>query len=169
MLVIYFIFIASIGLVTHIFHALGLATIARRRDIPRPNLAWLPIIGVSYIMGYIADDYDIVTQGVDRHLRSWLLGLSTFLAALQPVLIVMMFTSRAFEQESLPFGFMVVLILMLVAGIPFTVLHYLALFKLFRSCQPSNSVAFLALAIFLSITPFLIFAVRNRDEGMTTE
>jgi len=169
MIVIYFIFIAGVGLVTHVFHALGLVTIARRRGIQRPNLAWLPVIGVSYIMGYIADDYDIVTQGNDRHLRSWLLGLSTFLVALEPVLIVMMFTSRVFEQDSPPLGFMVVLLLMLVAGIPFTVLHYVALFKLFRSCQPSNSVAFLALAIFLSITPFLIFIVRHRDEGMTTD
>ena len=169
MLVVYFIVIAGFGLVTHIFHALGLVAIARRRGIQRPNLAWLPVIGVSTIMGSIADDYDIVTQGVDRHLRSWLLGLSTLLVALEPVLIVLMFTGRIYEQASPPLEFMVVLLLMLAAGLPFTVLHYVALFKLYRSCQPSNSVAFLALSIFLSITPFLIYVVRNRDEGMTTE
>lgn len=169
MIVIYFIFIAGFGLITHIFHALGLATIARRRGIQRPNLAWLPVIGVSYIMGYIADDYDIVTQGIDRHLRSWLFGLSSILVALEPVLIVLMFTGRIYEQASPPLEFIVVLLLILAAGLPFTVLHYVALFKLYRSCQPSNSVAFLALSIFLSITPFLVYVVRNRDEGMITE
>lgn len=164
-IIIYILFILGIALLTHIFHALGLMVIARRRNLAWPGLAWLPVIGICYLTGSIADQYDRQEIGTDHNLRSWLLGLSTALTALQPILMILLISSRGFEQSAPPPIFFIVMLIMLVAGVPFTILLYLSLYKLFKSCQPANATAFLLLSIFLSITPFLVFAVRKYDDG----
>ena len=37
----------------------------------------------------------------------------------------------------------------------------------FKSCQPSSAVVYLILSIFFSVSlPFILFGIRNKDEGM---
>ena len=57
------------------------------------------------------------------------------------------------------------MILTLLAGLPFTVVWYVAHYKLYKSCQPANSVLFLVLSILFSLSPFFVFAIRHYQDG----
>jgi len=47
------------------------------------------------------------------------------------------------------------------------VFRFMALYDLYTSCDPRNSVIYLVLSILFPVTePFFIFFNRNRDEGM---
>ena len=47
------------------------------------------------------------------------------------------------------------------------VCEFMALYDLYRSCDPENSVLFLVFSILFSVTmPFFIFACRKKDLGM---
>ena len=62
-----------------------------------------------------------------------------------------------------------VLIYFAIAGISIavTVIMYIALYDLYRSCDPANGLMYLLLSIFVSITmPIFIFVCRNKELGM---
>ena len=47
------------------------------------------------------------------------------------------------------------------------VLFYISLYRLFKAANPENAVGFLILCIFVNVaTPFIVFALRNKDEGL---
>ena len=47
------------------------------------------------------------------------------------------------------------------------VIRYMALYDVYRSLDPANSVLYLVLSIFIGITePFFLFFNRNKDDGM---
>ena len=52
-------------------------------------------------------------------------------------------------------------------AIAVAVIQYMALYDLYQSCEPKNSVLYLVLSIFFNITlPIFVFLCRNKDEGM---
>lgn len=53
-----------------------------------------------------------------------------------------------------------------LVAIPMMVVQYIALYDVFVSCDPDNAVLFLLLSIFLGISSFLVFAIREKDLGM---
>ena len=54
-----------------------------------------------------------------------------------------------------------------MSAIALTVYQYMCYYDLYHSCDPNNSVLFLVLSIvFSGIMPFLVFACRNKDNGM---
>jgi ABC-type spermidine/putrescine transport system permease subunit II len=62
---------------------------------------------------------------------------------------------------------MIVLLgVMLVIAVVYSVFTYIALFDLFRSCNPDTGVLFLILSIVLGINGFFVFLDRNKDLGM---
>ncbi|MEI3416017.1 MAG: hypothetical protein V8Q43_00305 [Christensenellaceae bacterium] len=63
---------------------------------------------------------------------------------------------------------MVVFYIGLIAlGIILTVFTYITYYKVYRSCSPDNAVLFLVLSILFSfLTPFFLFACRNKDDGL---
>lgn len=63
-------------------------------------------------------------------------------------------------------GLFVSYFVMFGVAIAMMVLEYMALYDLYHSCNPDNSVLFLLLSIFLGIAPFLVFACREKDLGM---
>ena len=58
----------------YIFHSLGLYTLAQRRGIHRPWMAWVPVVNM-WILGSISDQYQYVTKGKVTNRRKVLLGL----------------------------------------------------------------------------------------------
>jgi hypothetical protein len=47
------------------------------------------------------------------------------------------------------------------------VIWFIALYDLYRSCDPNNAVAYLLLTIFVNwLTPVFLMIVRKKDEGM---
>lgn len=165
-LAIYVVFILGAGTVVHVLNAIGLVALARKRNIPGANLAWIPFFGIAYITGAVADDQTLKETGNDKRLRIWLLWMIVMLFVLTGFLLVQMLMpgTTYSELNTTPF-YLVTLFLTLIIGMPFTVFWYIAHYRLFKSCQPNNATLFTVLSILFSIAPFLVFAVRHYVDG----
>ena len=60
------------GVAIYVFTALSLYTIARRRGISAPWLAWVPVANL-WVLGSLSDQYRYLTQGQMKHKRIALL------------------------------------------------------------------------------------------------
>ena len=167
-----------IGIISYVFSSLGLYTIAKRRSIPAPGWAWVPV-GSLFILGSLADQFDFVTKGAkkkQRHLLLWLSLAEILLTLLLVPLTIGSILGAA--RQGMDSGnadafigtvlLMVVFYIGLIAlGIILTVFTYIAYYKVYRSCSPDNAVLFLVLSILFSfLTPFFLFACRNKDDGL---
>ena len=165
-LAIYVLVILGIGLIVYIFNALGLVAIAKHRNIAMSNLAWIPFFGTAYVTGAIADEQSIHETGRDPRLKVWLLAMSLALTFLTAILYGEMFRIGLSRMNDVPsMVFIVIMILTLLIGLPFTVLWYVAHYRLYKACQPNNSSLFLILSIVFGLSPFLVFAVRHYIDG----
>ena len=175
-----FSFLVSIA--TYVLTALGLYTIAQRRGIDKPWLAWIPVAS-SWTLGCISDQYRYVVKGENKSKRKVLIGLNIASAACVLVFLVLMIVMivdvagmamvNPSEKEIVAavLGSMGGMLLMFIplAGISiaYTIVSYMALYDVYTSCDPKNNVVFLVLSILFNITqPFFIFFSRKKDFGM---
>ena len=163
--VLYLVMLAF-SVVSYVLSSIGIYTIAKRRCIRYPWLAWIPI-GNIWSMGCIADQYQYVTKGRIRNRRKMLLGLYIGMFAVLFIMFISLIVA-AFIDPILVFLIALIFwVALLVVSIVFTVCYYIVLHDLYYSCNPDNAVVFLVLSIFVSmVTPFLIFACRKKDLGM---
>ncbi len=172
------------GIALYILQSLGLYTIAARRELKCPWLAWLPI-GNMWILGTIADQYQYVVKGRARNYRKVILGLSIAMVALTLVLLASWVTMLAnifvnmLELQNMspqqvqemvmePFLQMIgTAVLAELLSLVLCVFRYIALYSLYCSCEPKNNVLYLLLSILFQIAmPITIFLCRNKDLGM---
>lgn len=166
------------GITAYIMGSLGYYTIAMRRGIRHPWLAWIPF-GNLWILGSIADQYQFVSLGQVKNRRKVLLGLQIAITALVVALyamviyasVVMLFAMGGSTQMEMngvfALVYMLICIALLVLYVLLVVFRYIALYNLFASCLPGAKVAFLLLSIFLGfVEPFLVFGCRKQDKGM---
>ena len=170
------------SIAAYVLSALALYTIARRRGLRSPWMAWVPVAN-SWIIGSISDQYRYVVRGENRSKRKSLVVLSilsaVFTVALVVLFVVLVVSAAnngmrgVSEQEMLSdlFGLLMAMLglcLPLAAvAIAFAVIRYMALFDIYRSLDPSNSVMYLVLSIVVGVTePFFLFFNRNKDTGM---
>ncbi len=172
------------GIATYVLTALALYTLAQRRGLNRPWLAWIPVIN-CWILGSLSDQYRYVVKGEIKSKRKVLLTLQILMTvlgtAMATVCIVMVVNlvsntvfgapiseSRAMELVLGPLAGVAGLALPMVGiAIAFAVVRFMALYDVYRSMDPSNSVLFLVLSILFSVTePFFLFFNRNKDLGM---
>ena len=175
-----FSFLLSVG--TYVLTALGLYTIAQRRGINKPWLAWIPVVNV-WTLGCISDQYRYVVKGEKKSKRKVLIGLNIaqlvcvlvffVLTIVMVVDMVGMATTNPSEQEVITAvlgsmgGMLLMFIPMVGISLATTIITYMALYDVYTSCDPKNNVTFLVLSILFSITqPFFIFFSRKKDLGM---
>jgi len=172
LLAFYFIALA-ISIVGYVFSSLGIYSIAKRRGIHNPWLAWLPI-GNVWIQGCISDQYQYVAKGKKTGRRKILLGLSLAAVALAGIYGVLQIGSAVAISmgEGVATGatfagaMLVWLVTMLLAVISM-VFQYITMYDLYCSCDPDSSVVYLVLSILINFcTPILYFICRNKDLGM---
>ena len=174
----------GVGVVLYVLRALGLYTIAQRRELKHPWMAFLPLTDL-WILGSISDQYQYVSQGLVRSRRKVLVGLGIAALVISLVcacgyvagIVRLMMNLPQLEQMTqqqvtsgllaslggplIAFGVMAVLALIS------TVLQYVCLYHLFASCRPGQKELFLVLSILIPVSvPILIFACRNQDRGM---
>ena len=65
-------FLLSVAM--YVFGSLGLYTLASRRGIRNPWLAWIPVVNV-WIIGSLSDQYRYVVKGEEKNKRKTLLIL----------------------------------------------------------------------------------------------
>ena len=176
---VYMLIMAGVSVGTYVFQSLGAYTIAKRRGIRKPWLAWVPV-GNLWIFGCISDQYQYVVKGKVKNKRKSLLILTVLLYVLTLavmswlVIFIIAVNNHPIENDiasGIFFGCVLgsVLIYFAIAGISIavTVIMYIALYDLYRSCEPNNGILYLLLSIFVSITmPIFIFVCRNKELGM---
>ena len=174
----------GIGVLAYVFTALSLYTIAQRRGIKNPWMAWVPVLNV-WILGCISDQYRYVVKGEVRSRRKVLLILNIVkklgvIAAI--AMVIMGFVNLIVHAQILETGsnraiveflgrqFMPALgaaILMGVVSLVSFVFAAMAYYDLFASCEPENKVLYLVLGLLINITlPIFLFLCRHKDLGM---
>ena len=63
-----------ISLLSYVLTALAIYTIAKRRGLNKPWLAWIPVVDV-WLLGSLSDQYQYVVRGRNRSKRKSLLVL----------------------------------------------------------------------------------------------
>lgn len=158
-------FFLILSVLCYVFYCFGLYTIAKRRQLNKPGLAFVPVVNY-YILGSIADQYDMLWTGRNIKLKKVLLWLGAgFISVYVLFFCLFVFGSNAFEAVFIWFPFL--FLLLFPAGIVLIVFQFIALHKVYRSCTPDNAVVLIVLSIIFSIiTPFVLFAIRNSDKGL---
>lgn len=183
-----------ISVVAYVLGSLGYYTIAKRRGIHHAWLAWVPV-GNLWLTGCISDHYQSFAKGRVKNKRTVLMVLSmimTVCLVLLLVLAVVMFAKilamepiypendlsgiygeDTFYDEEVPEDILgavwcviAAYMLLILVSVPLAVIHYMALYDVYMSCDPNNGVLFLLLSIFLGIEAFLVFACKEKDLGM---
>lgn len=173
-----------LSIAAYILSSLGLYTIAQRRGIRSPWMAWVPVLNM-WILGSIADQYRYVARGEIRNRRKVLVVLTALqtvawivMIALLIGMVVSVFAQiprleMMTDQQALDFvlrnllPMLAVLLVMGVIALVASVFYYIAYYDLFASCEPDNKVLYLVLSILFSVTlPFFVFACRKKDLGM---
>lgn len=172
----------AIGIAAYILSAMALYTMATRRGIHHPWMSWVPVLNI-WIVGSLSDQYRYVVKGQYKSRRKALLILEILKAVLALCMIVICIymvvsllggwiyeagLDAVSEEILIPLmsilGLSVPLMGVTIAAM---VLRYMAMYDIYVSCDPANSVLFLVLSILVGITePFFLFFSRNKDLGM---
>ena len=136
-----------------------------------------------WIIGSLSDQYQYVVKGKVKSKRKSLLilNLVNMLIALLMIgicifMVVELVTSSIYgvsEEELLSvamgslFAILGLLLPLCGVAIATAVLRYMALYDIYSSTDPGNSVLFTVLSILFSVTePFFLFFNRDKDNGM---
>ena len=171
-----------LSVATYVLSALGLYTVASRRGIRNPWMAWIPVLNV-WLLGSLSDQYRYVVKGQVKNKRKALLILNIINMVLGIAVVVFLilmavaavrsemgyFRSDSLMNEILRYAIALGCtgMIMMGTGIAAAVVRYIALYDVYMSMDPSNCVLFLVLSIIFKITePFFLFFNRNNDKGM---
>lgn len=173
---------AVLGIASYVLTALALYTIAQRRGIHKPWLAWIPVVN-CWLLGSLSDQYQYVVKGANKSKRKFLLGLSITKIVLSIAIGVMaaamivkaVFGLNAYASDEAIFSailgsalsVLALSIPLLGVAIAYAVIRYMALYDVYKSLDPANCVLFLVLSILFRVTePFFLFFSREKDTGM---
>ncbi len=177
-----------ISLAVYVFTALAIYTLAKRRGINNPWLAWIPFAN-SWLMGCIADHYNAVAKHETKYRRRVLLWTEVATSAIAIVMlvlvVVMLFNLLAFGLDNLEsveaempaellssiagpmIGIVLLCLVLAPVAIVGMVFSFIALHEIYKSCDPGNATLYLILSIFIGYAqPILLFLCRNKDLGM---
>lgn len=171
-----------LGIASYVLTSMALYTLATRRGIRKAWLSWVPVLNV-WILGSLSDQYRYVVRGQYKSKRKSLLILNWLILLLSCVLIgicaymiVDLVGSAVYgvperELMRMVMGpvFSAVGLSLPIAGLAIAaaVIRYMALYDVYMSMDPGNSILFLVLSILFNVTePFFLFFNRNKDEGM---
>lgn len=174
-----------LGMVSYVFCALSVYTIARRRCIKKPWLAWVPVANV-WILGSLSDQYRYVVKGQVKNKRRVLLTVTLLQFILSLVAYGWVVTSMINVASQILNGApedalmrlmlnglgegLLLSIPSLILSVAALVLEMMALYDVYTSCEPENNVLYLILSIVPGISqitkPLFLFLCRNQEGGM---
>lgn len=176
-----------LGIAGYVLSSLAIYSIAKRRGLNHPWMAWVPVLN-CWLLGSLSDQYRYVVKGENKSKRKVLLTLSiltfVFTIAMVVTAIAMLagivgeighnyygygFSEQRILSEILGPVLSILGLSLPLAGvsIAYAVIRFMALYDVYRSLDPANSVMYLVLSIIFQITePFFLFFNRNKDEGM---
>lgn len=176
---------STLSLISYVFTAFAIYTIARRREIKKAWLAWVPVLNV-WILGSISDQYRYVVKEQVKSRRKVLLVLSLINGALSLAAVacligtgISVFNAALHQTAEDQLGWiamrgigitLLVCLPMLVLGLIAFVFRAIALYDLYSSCEPQNNALYLILSLIPGISKItqslFLFLCRDKDEGM---
>ena len=155
-----------VSIAIYVFTALSLYTVAKRRGIAAPWLAWVPVANL-WVLGSISDQYRYLTQGQMKHKRVTLLIWECVSCAMIAGVVVSAFLAVAGESVQAIVTLLSLVFVMLVVAIVYAVLYFMALYDVYASCDPQNAALYLVLSIFFRfLVPVFLFISRDMEKGM---
>lgn len=171
-----------LGIASYVLTSLALYTMADRRGLDHAWLSWVPVLNV-WIIGSLSDQYRYVVKGQNKSKRKillWLNLIAVLLGAVIALVSIFMVADLAghamyrFDESSILSAVLgpvlgVVGLSVPLAGVTIAaaVVRYMALYDIYNSMDPFNSVLFLVLSILFGVTePFFLFFNRHKDGGM---
>lgn len=167
-----------LGIAAYVLTALALYTVAQRRGLNKPWLAWIPAVN-GWILGSLSDQYQYIVKGENKSKRKVLLILNILTMVFSLTILVLFAVMAAgaafaYSEAEMMSNIMGPAMAMLGLCVPLVgvsigamVIRYMAMYDIYRSMDPGNSVLFLVLSILISVTePFFLFFNRNKDAGM---
>ena len=172
----------ALGIATYVLTALTFYTVALRRGLNNPWLAWIPVANL-WLLGSISDQYRYLVKGEYKSKRKILLTLGILTSVCSLVIVILAVSlvvsvisgaMQGISEEQLlgtvmgpSIGMVGLLVPMMGISIAHMVVRYMALYDVYTSMDPRNSVMFLVLSIVFGFTePFFLFFNRTKDEGM---
>lgn len=168
----------------YVLQSLGIYTIAKRRCIRSPWLAWVPVANM-WIWGSLSDQYQYLVKRkqTNRRVILTVLSILTTIAGCLMIgfyinFIVQMITNagvmdtmtdtQAMQIILQPMLAMLgALMLLGILSLVNAIFLYMALYDIFASLEPANATLYLVLSILFNITqPFFLFCNRKKDGGM---
>lgn len=172
--ILLFLYMILIGILiaSYVMCSIGYQTIAQRRGIKCPWLAWIPIANY-WVVGSIADEYN-QRNGKESKTGRKLLILSIVAEVVSMIYFVFYFTFML-QVESVggtgaiePSFLIIVVIFVIISfayiglSIPLLVIYTIALYKIFKSTVPDKAVKYLLLSIFIPLAQgFCLLKCRN--------
>ena len=182
------------NLAVYIFTGLGLFTIAKRRGIHNPWLAWVPF-GNMWLLGTLSDHYQSVAKGKVTRRRVVLLVTNIVMSLVAAAVLVLCFVmigrmltiglelfgsmdnfdaiSGVDEERMITaiagpgVGMVLLALVLLPVAIVYLIFWCIALHDVYKSCEPDNATLYLVLSIFLPIcVPIFLMVCRKKDGGM---
>lgn len=176
-------------LALYVLNSLGLYTIAKRRGLGSPWLAWLPF-GNAWMLGCISDQYRYSVKkkkSCSRHVLLWLevaTAIATLIAsAVSVTMFVDMFVELGLDAYAdinsmdlvtllTAFGELggkisAVMSVVYIISLVNSVFVYISTFNLYKAHNPDNAVLLLVLSIIFGfMRSVFVFFCREEDRGM---
>ena len=155
-----------VSIAIYVFMALSLYTVAKRRGIAAPWLAWVPVARL-WVLGSLSDQYRYLTQGQIRHKRISLLVWTGASWVLTGGIVVGTIAAIAGASVGTILTVLCLALAVACAAIVYVVLYFMALYDVYASCDPQNAAVYLVLSVFFRfLVPVFLFLSRNLEKGM---
>ena len=155
-----------VSIAIYVLTALSLYTVAKRRGIAAPWLAWVPVARL-WVLGSLSDQYRYLTQGQIRHKRISLLVWTGASWVLTGGIVVGTIAAIAGASVGAILTVLCLALAVAWAAIVYVVLYFMALYDVYASCDPQNAALYLVLSIFFRfLVPVFLFISRDMEKGM---
>lgn len=165
-------------LVQYVLTSMALYTLAKRRGVANPFLAWIPVAD-SYITGVLAEGYD----AREGHKRGWgkvllimsVIGNGGVIAGYVGLMASGMSAAIKYAPAEPPVGewlvgFLVFYVVLLVGAIVFAaagIVRQICVYKIYESTVEEKAVKYLLLSLMVPLAgPISLFMCRNKGYGM---
>ena len=170
-----------LAIAAYVLTALAFYTVAQRRGLKHPWLAWIPVAD-AWLLGSISDQYRYLVKGENRSKRKILLilriltavvGVAIYCLAAGMLVGAVSGAIRGASPQQLvgqimgpALGIIGLAVPLIGIAIAHIIIRWMAMYDVFTSMDPKNSVAFLVLSMLFPVGSFFLFFNRNKDLGM---
>lgn len=168
--------ILALGLVVlnYILTSYGFYTLAKRRGIKNPWIAWIPYIS-CWTVGCIAGDYD-AKSGINRKWNKILITLAIILAVcfilfylvmIVGVVVISLMQNFYYVADyddymGLFIAVYIAALVMSLVAMVYTICYHISLYKVFESTVPNKSLKYLILYMLVPVVGAIcVFKCRN--------